>query len=81
MLFQVRGNAETLDSIATSLPQILGCSSPLSRHTLNLQRRIPKIQVPDMPDRIIAATAHSLNIPLITCDHKILACSAIQTIW
>ena len=39
MLFQVRGNAEILDSIATSLPQILGCSSPLGRHTLNLQRR------------------------------------------
>ncbi len=37
--------------------------------------------VPEMPDRIIAATALSLKLPLVTCDHKIQACTAIQTIW
>jgi PIN domain nuclease of toxin-antitoxin system len=37
--------------------------------------------VPDMPDRIIAATALTLQLPLVTCDHKIQACPAIQTIW
>ena len=54
---------------------------PLILEVVQSLQRIPKIQVPDMPDRIIAETAHSLNIPLITCDHKILACPAIQTIW
>jgi predicted nucleic acid-binding protein len=38
-------------------------------------------EVPDMPDRIIAATALNLNLPLVTHDHKILATSVIQTIW
>lgn len=37
-------------------------------------------QVPDMPDRIIAATALHLNVPAISRDHKIQA-SQIQTIW
>jgi predicted nucleic acid-binding protein len=37
--------------------------------------------VPDMPDRIIAATALHLNIPLVTKDHKIQALQNIYTIW
>jgi len=36
--------------------------------------------VPDLPDRIIAATALSHNLPLVTADHKIRA-SRIPTIW
>ena len=37
--------------------------------------------VPDMPDRIIAATAFSLGLPLISADHKIQALSVIKVIW
>ena len=43
-------------------------------------QQIPRAIVPDMPDRIIAATALHLNLPLVTADHKIQA-SGIQTIW
>ena len=42
--------------------------------------RVPRDIVPDMPDRIIAATALSLNIPLITRDSRIRTLSII-TIW
>lgn len=42
--------------------------------------RIPRDVVPDLPDRIIAATALSHNLPLVTADHKIRA-SRIVTIW
>jgi len=42
--------------------------------------RIPRDMVPDLPDRIIAATALSHNLPLVTADHKIRA-SRIPTIW
>jgi PIN domain nuclease of toxin-antitoxin system len=42
--------------------------------------RIPRDVVPDLPDRIIAATALSHNLPLVTADHKIRA-SRISTIW
>ena len=41
---------------------------------------IPRAIVPEMPDRIIAATALYLNLPLVTADHKIQA-SNVQTIW
>lgn len=37
-------------------------------------------QVPDMPDRIITATALHLNVPVISRDHKIQA-SNVPTIW
>ena len=51
--------------------------------TLEIARAIvgiPRVSVPDMPDRIIAATALHLNLPLITRDHKIHA-TAVETIW
>lgn len=44
---------------------------------------VPQISwsaVPDMPDRIIAATALHLDIPLITRDQRIRA-AGIKTIW
>ena len=42
--------------------------------------RIPRDVVPDLPDRIIAATALTYNLPLVTADHKIRA-AGIPTIW
>ena len=42
---------------------------------------IPRLTVPDMPDRIIAATALHLNLPLVTKDHKIQALQNVNTIW
>ncbi|MCT7966533.1 type II toxin-antitoxin system VapC family toxin [Laspinema sp. D1] len=49
--------------------------------TAQTLRQIPRDVVPDMPDRIIAATALSLNLPLVTRDRKIQALRTIQTIW
>lgn len=43
-------------------------------------RQVDRIQVPDMPDRIIAATGLTLGVPVISRDGKIKA-SAITTIW
>lgn len=42
--------------------------------------RIPRQQIPDMPDRIIAATAIHLDLPLISRDRKIQL-SSVRTIW
>ena len=36
--------------------------------------------IPDMPDRVIAATALALNLPLISRDRKIVL-SGLDTIW
>ncbi|MEM9510902.1 MAG: type II toxin-antitoxin system VapC family toxin [Cyanobacteria bacterium P01_E01_bin.35] len=41
---------------------------------------IPRDSVPDLPDRIIAATAVHLGLPLISRDSKIAA-SKVNTIW
>ena len=41
---------------------------------------VPRSDVPDMPDRIIAATALTLSLPLISRDRKIQS-SGVTTIW
>lgn len=43
-------------------------------------RQISRASVPDMPDRVIAATALAMGLPLVTRDGKIRA-SNIETIW
>jgi PIN domain nuclease of toxin-antitoxin system len=42
--------------------------------------KIPRAIVRDMPDRMIAATALYLNLPLVTIDAQIRSAN-IQTIW
>jgi PIN domain nuclease of toxin-antitoxin system len=41
---------------------------------------IPRSAVPDMPDRIIAATALRFGLPLVTRDRR-LQSAGISTIW
>ena len=41
---------------------------------------VARTEVPDLPDRIIAATALHLGVPLISRDRKIQA-SSVTTIW
>ena len=43
-------------------------------------QEISRFAVPDMPDRIIAATAFHHCVPLVTRDGKIRSCG-IETIW
>ncbi len=54
--------------------------APLDEGVAMSTRKIDRAKVPDMPDRIIAATALSLGLPLVTRDGRIRA-SSIQTIW
>jgi len=43
-------------------------------------KQVPRADVPDMPDRMIAATALYLNVPIISRDGRIRA-SPLMTIW
>jgi PIN domain nuclease of toxin-antitoxin system len=43
-------------------------------------QQISRQQVPDLPDRVIAATAMYLDVPLVTRDGKI-SLSEVETIW
>jgi len=44
---------------------------PLDRHVVQAMCHMKRSEVPDMPDRIIAATALYLDIPIISRDRKI----------
>jgi len=61
-------------------PDVALAIVPLDVSVARLIERIPREQVPDMPDRIIAATALHLGVPLVTWDGLIRA-SAIETVW
>ena len=52
---------------------------PLDLAVARALRHVPRDVVPDMPDRIIAATALHLNLPLVTRDSNIQKTS-IKTI-
>jgi PIN domain nuclease of toxin-antitoxin system len=53
---------------------------PLSLDVIRMLNQIPRAIVPDMPDRIIAATAFAHQVALITADAKLHA-APIPTIW
>lgn len=53
---------------------------PLDLSVAQSMREIPRALVPEMPDRIITATALYLGVPLVTRDSKIRN-APISTIW
>ena len=54
--------------------------SPLDFPVCEALARVSRDDVPDLPDRIIAATASAFDLPLVTRDGKIRS-SGIRTIW
>ncbi|NEQ69933.1 MAG: type II toxin-antitoxin system VapC family toxin [Symploca sp. SIO2D2] len=74
---------EVLTRILNALddPKVGMTLAPLGRNVSATIREIDRATVPDMPDRIIAATALSLGLPLVTRDLKIQGLTNIQTIW
>ena len=53
---------------------------PFTVEVVDAMRQVPRGDVPDMPDRILAATAVYFGVPVISRDGKIRA-SNIRTIW
>lgn len=54
---------------------------PLDTKTVQALQSIDPAQIPEMPDRIIAATAKQLNVSLITRDHQIAKSGFVVTVW
>ncbi|MBI1956286.1 MAG: type II toxin-antitoxin system VapC family toxin [Acidobacteria bacterium] len=54
--------------------------APVDEEVAQAVYKVPRDIVPEMPDRIIAATALRLGLPLITRDARI-ASAGIKTIW
>jgi PIN domain nuclease of toxin-antitoxin system len=61
-------------------PEHVFAEAPLTAGVVESMRKVPRSQVPDMPDRIVAATALYFNVPVISRDSRILA-SDLTTIW
>jgi PIN domain nuclease of toxin-antitoxin system len=65
---------------ALSDPDCVIEEAPFNRDIVEAMRRIPRVEVPDMPDRIIAATAIYFGVPVLSRDGRIRA-SSVQTVW
>jgi predicted nucleic acid-binding protein len=60
-------------------PRIVATS--VDRSIADALALIPRLIVPDMPDRIIAATALALGLPLVTRDTEIRRLTNVSTVW
>lgn len=69
---ELAGNLKAINSILLEVPVDLGIARALAR--------VDVTQIPDMPDRIVAATAVHLNVPIISRDGRIQL-STLRTIW
>ena len=55
--------------------------APLDAAVAEAVQKISRVAVPDMPDRIIAATAVHLNAELVTRDRRLQAALGNRSIW
>ena len=53
---------------------------PITQDIASAVQLVSRDQIPDLPDRVIAATAVHLGVPLISRDGKIRV-SDVETIW
>jgi PIN domain nuclease of toxin-antitoxin system len=67
---------ELIDIIGGSYDDV-----PLDKETVKALWYIPREDIPDMPDRIITATAYQLDLPLITKDEKIRSSMVVPVVW
>lgn len=73
---------DTFEQVTTLLGDVKSVwqEIPLDRQVAEAMKAVDRAKVPDMPDRIIAATAILYNVPVISKDSKIQASNVI-TIW
>jgi PIN domain nuclease of toxin-antitoxin system len=67
---------ELIDTIGGSYDEV-----PLNKDTVKALQNIHREDIPDMPDRIITATAYQLDLPLITKDEKIKNSRVVSVVW
>lgn len=74
--------SSALDDLNRALenPSHVFKESLLTSDLVNAMRRVPRDEVPDMPDRIVAATALYFGVPVIGRDGRIQV-SSVESIW
>ena len=54
--------------------------APVTAEIIDAMLDVPRADIPDMPDRIVAATAVYFGVPAISRDN-LIRISGVQTIW
>ena len=74
--------ASAYEDLKTALadPDYVIEEAPFTVEIVDAMHQVPRGDVPDMPDRIVAATAVYFGVPVISRDGRIRA-SNIQTVW
>ena len=73
---------DTLERLLRLLsdPEDVLAEIPVDHAIAEAMRQVDRQQVPDLPDRVIAATAVHYQVPLISRDRKIQS-AGFETIW
>jgi len=61
-------------------PEYVIEEAPFNGEIVEAMLKVPRADVPDMPDRIVAATGMHLGVPVISRDGRIRS-SSVMTIW
>lgn len=77
---RIPGHALELLTQELQKPDALLAEVPVNFLIAKASATVPRDKIPDMPDRIIAATALHLGVPLISRDRRIHL-SAVETVW
>ena len=74
--------SSAVDDLRSALanPNHVFKEAPFTSDVVNAMRQVSREEVPDMPDRIVAATAICFGVPVISRDGRIRA-SKVQTLW
>jgi len=61
-------------------PEHVFTEAVISAAIVQAMRQVSRAEVPDMPDRMVAATGVYFDVPVISRDRRIRAAS-VKTIW
>jgi PIN domain nuclease of toxin-antitoxin system len=74
--------ASAYDELTQALadPEHVFTEAVISAAIVQAMRQVPRAEVPDMPDRMVAATGVYFDVPVISRDRRIRAANLI-TVW
>jgi PIN domain nuclease of toxin-antitoxin system len=77
-----RLHASAYNELAQALadPEHVFAEAALTAAIVRTMQQVPRGEVPDMPDRIVAATAVYFEVPVISRDRRIRSAN-LKTIW